>query len=466
MQDAVAREPSRQQTPICGRYELLEPIGSGGSGQVWLARDELASREVALKIVHGAGRAAERAEREAAAVARLDDPRCAELYSIERDERNVYLVYEYIEGKTLREALGEYSLTDADVVEVSAQILEALDHAHAHGIVHRDIKPTNVLLEESDAGEIRVRVLDFGLALIDDVDSLTAAGDVPGTLAYISPERLAGEQACGGADVWSVGLILWEGLGGRHPFFSNSPVETAELIAAGAPSLAAERPDLGARLVAAIEQALSVDPEDRPAPLVLAQRLRSALVPGARRRTRRARVSRGLVAERGVHAGLAAAFVATALSLFPFFPPSFTVPLATGLALLAFAAPRLGLAATLAVPVLPLGDVSGGLAVAYGAFAIGWFIVMRRSPTSALLPVGGPILAAFGALAAAPLLALRTPGVARRALVGGIAVLAAIAMEGLRTHILPPTGEAAPLGLGIEGSVSPTAVVSALAAFL
>ena len=465
MTHAVVPEVRRQQAPLCDRYALIEPIGSGGSGQVWLAHDELANRNVALKIVHGEGRAAERAEREATAVARLDDPRFAELYAIDRDDKNVYLVYEYIEGKTLRQALRDYDLSDADVVEVAAQILEALEHAHASGIVHRDIKPTNILLENSDNGSVSARVLDLGLALIDDVDALTAVGDVPGTLAYISPERLRGDQTSAAADVWSAGLILWEGLGGRHPFFTNSPVETAKLIADGAPSIANERPDVSPRLVALIEKALALDPADRPQPAELAQQLRGALTRTKRTRRTRARLSGVALAKRGIHAGLAAVFISATLVLFPFFPTSFTIPLAAGIGLLAFARPRLGLALALTVPVLPLGDISGGLAVAYAAVALAWFVIMRRTPTSALLPVGGPILASVGLLAAAPLLALRTSGIVRRALIGAAAVALAVAVHALRVGTLLPTGEAAPLGLGIEGSVNPGAVTSALAAF-
>jgi serine/threonine protein kinase len=116
-------------------------------------------------------------------------------------------------------------------VEAAAQVLEALGHAHAKGIVHRDVKPANVMLE---AGEgVSVRVLDFGLAQLSEAETLTAAGDVPGTLAYIAPERLDGKGATGAADVWSVGVILWEALAGRHPFWAASPLETARRIRPG-----------------------------------------------------------------------------------------------------------------------------------------------------------------------------------------------------------------------------------------
>jgi len=187
-------EPALAVAPnelVLGRYRPLQPLGSGGSGSVWLARDEPTGVEVALKIVPREGKAASRAEREASAAARLRHPGCQRAYALARDSRHVYIAYEYVPGRTLRQALREGAINDADALEVSAQICEALAHAHAHRIVHRDVKPSNVLLAESD--EISVRLLDFGLARMDGEETLTAAGDVPGTLAYIPPERLRGE---------------------------------------------------------------------------------------------------------------------------------------------------------------------------------------------------------------------------------------------------------------------------------
>src|SRR5262249_61382009 len=115
-----------------------------------------------------------------------------------------------------------------------------LAHAHAAGIVHRDMKPANVLLAEG--ADVSVRILDFGLALIHEEETLTAAGDVPGTLAYISPERLAGEPAGPATDVWSTGVLLWEALAGPHPFGSRPFLQLARRIARGAPALRNARP--------------------------------------------------------------------------------------------------------------------------------------------------------------------------------------------------------------------------------
>ncbi|HSL65751.1 MAG TPA: serine/threonine-protein kinase, partial [Gaiellaceae bacterium] len=205
---------------VAGRYRPLRPLGSGASGSVWLARDEASGLDVALKIVAREGKAGARAEREAVAAARLRHERCLRCYGVGRDDDHVYIAYEYVPGRTLREAMRAGDLDDARALEAAAQILDGLAHAHTRGIVHRDVKPTNVLL--CDGPEVAVRLLDFGLAQFDAGETLTAAGDVPGTLAYIAPERLGGATATPAADVWAVGVLLWEALAGTHPFWKGS----------------------------------------------------------------------------------------------------------------------------------------------------------------------------------------------------------------------------------------------------
>src|SRR6187455_1884092 len=278
---------------VLDRYRPLRPLGRGGSGSVWLARDERTGLDVALKIVPREGKRAARAAREMEAASRLRHERCVRAYDFGGDAGHVYIAYEYVRGRTLREVLRAEDLDDAAAVEVAAQMLDGLAHAHRRGIVHRDVKPSNVLVEDTD-DEISVRVLDFGLAQFDEADTLTAVGDVPGTLAYISPERLSGEEASERSDVWAVGVILWEALAGSHPFWGVPLPQVASTIASGAPPLSARRGDLPRRLLAAVDGALSVDPAKRPPAARLAAELREAYVarPSQRREPRRSKARR------------------------------------------------------------------------------------------------------------------------------------------------------------------------------
>ena len=171
---------------------------------------------------------------------------------------------------------------DRGAVEIAAQVLDALAHAHRIGIVHRDVKPSNILLEHSD--EIAAKLLDFGLAQFDGADTLTAVGDVPGTLAYIAPERLGGDEATPASDVWAVGVLLWEALAGQHPFWGMPLQEVAIAIERGAPPLVTQRPDLPRRLLAAVDRALTSDPAARPHATTFASELRGAFRQPAKRR--------------------------------------------------------------------------------------------------------------------------------------------------------------------------------------
>src|SRR5918911_3478776 len=146
MATAVATLPANEL--VLGRYRPLRPLGSGGSGSVWLARDESNGLDVALKIVPREGKAGSRAEREAEAAARLRHRSCQRAYGFGRDSQHVYIAYEYTPGRTFREALRAGELDDATAIEAAAQMLDGLAHAHRRGIVHRDVKPSNVLLAQ------------------------------------------------------------------------------------------------------------------------------------------------------------------------------------------------------------------------------------------------------------------------------------------------------------------------------
>jgi hypothetical protein len=461
MRDAAVRErrPAEDATTalISGRYRPLRPLGSGGSGSVWLARDEEAGREVALKVVRREGKAASRAEREVEAAGRLRHRSCLRALSIDRDDEHVYVAYEYVRGHTLRQALVSGALDDAAAVEAAAQILEGLAHAHGRGIVHRDVKPANVMVDEDD--DLRIKLLDFGLAQVEEADTLTAHGDVPGTLAYVSPERLDGSSATPAADVWSTGVVLWESLAGRHPFTAASPVETVRRIRDGAEPLGALRPDLPAELCTLVDRMLHPDPRRRPA----AKRLPHALRDAFELRSRRPRpaVSLSSLRERAVHAGLSAAFAAAVLLLLPFFPTGWPLVLGALAGVAALRSPRAGLALALAAPVLPLGNVALGLSLAWIVLAGGWLALFWRAPTDAFLFLAGPALAPIGLVGAVPLVAERSAGRARQGATAAAAVLAGGAFAALAGGPFP-LGNGFPDTLDFAETTRPDAAAAVL----
>jgi protein kinase-like protein len=446
---------------VLDRYRPLRPLGSGGSGSVWLARDERTGLEVALKIIAREGKAAARAEREAAAAAHLRHPACLRAYGFARDSRHVYIAYEFVPGRTFREALREGRLQDETAVEACAQVCDGLAHAHAAGILHRDVKPSNVLL--ADGEHVSARVLDFGLArMMSEAETLTEQGDVPGTLAYISPERLAGNEATPAADVWAVGVMLWEALAGRHPFWRGSMLETARAIEAGARPLGELRPDLPKRLLRLVDRALSTSPGRRPAARELAGALRG-MTSSASTAERPPFAIPHVDAGAAVAAGLAALFTGWTVAVLPFYPGGW----AFGLAALAAAATlyreRVGLAVALAVPFFPLGNISLGLALLYAALAAAWLLVTWREPRAGLLFALGPLLAPVAALGLLPLAATWVRGTAQRALVVALGFLTAAFAAGIRHAPLPLIGGAAPHSLGVAGARGPLDVAGSLA---
>ncbi len=436
---------------VLGRYRPLQPLGSGGSGSVWLARDEPTGVEVALKIVPREGKSASRAEREASAAARLRHRGCQRAYALARDSRHVYIAYEYVPGRTLREALRAGEVDDAAALEVAAQVCEALAHAHKHRIVHRDVKPSNILLAECD--EVEVKLLDFGLARMDGEETLTAAGDVPGTLAYIPPERLRGEESGPAADVWAVGVLLWEALAGWHPFWKGSLLDTAKRIESGAVSLARARPDLPRPLIALVDRALSVDPSRRPSAARLAVALRAT---SHRRERSQRRFPRPALppVERFAPAAAAGAFAGAVSAALPFFPSGWPLGLAALTAAASLLRERLGLALALAVPILPLGNFSAGLAWAYAAVAVAWLALNWSRPRTAFFFVGGALLAPLSLLGLVPFAAQVVRGRFRRAAQAFAAVVFGAIVAGIRG---PGIG-----ALGLDASPSPTAVAGTL----
>jgi tRNA A-37 threonylcarbamoyl transferase component Bud32 len=246
---------------VMERFRVLERIGSGGMGTVYRAFDERLQRSVAVKEV-----AAEpqRVLREAQAAARLNHPGIVTLYELGEVDGRALLVSELVPGETLDELLAGGLLADRDVAELGTDLCEALAHAHSRGVYHRDIKPQNVMVRHDHGHGRRAKLMDFGIARIAGAPTLTAVGEVVGTLAYMSPEQAEGEVAGAQSDVYSLALTLYECWAGVNPVAGRTPAETARRIGSHLTPLAEHRPDLPAPLTETIDCCLDPEPELRP----------------------------------------------------------------------------------------------------------------------------------------------------------------------------------------------------------
>ena len=260
-----------------GRYRLVRRIAAGGMGEVWEADDTVLGRRVALKVLveelAADDRATRRFVREARATARLTHPNVARVYDFGRDGDAPFLVMELLQGETLASRTGAGPLPPAEAARIAAAVADALDAAHQRGIVHRDIKPGNVML--TPGGE--VKVMDFGIAAaVDETHSTTGSG-LYATVAYVSPERVAGEPATPASDVYSLGAVLYELLCGRPPFSGGSPALVAKAHLQDDPVPVRQlAPWVPVRLAQACEAALAKDPGCRPSSAAaLAARLRA-----------------------------------------------------------------------------------------------------------------------------------------------------------------------------------------------
>jgi serine/threonine-protein kinase len=247
------------------RYELEELVGTGGMSSVYKAHDKLLERHVALKILHEQYTRdddfVERFKREARAVARLSHPNIVTVIDRGEDGGKEFIVFEYIDGENLKERLvrsGRMPVQDA--LELTLQVARALAFAHEHGLVHRDVKPQNVLLN----GDGRAKVTDFGIARSLDVDGVTQTGTVLGTSNYIAPEQASGQPVDQQTDVYSLGVVLYELLAGDVPFPGENFVTVAlKHVNQPPPSLLDVRKDVPVRVAHAVDRALAKDPAQR-----------------------------------------------------------------------------------------------------------------------------------------------------------------------------------------------------------
>jgi len=248
-----------------GRYRLVEELARGGMATVWIADDPLLSRRVAVKILRAELAANEgtraRFRNEAASAAQLAHPNIVATYDTGDDDGTAYIVMELIDGPTLRHLIDEAgSLPVEEVLRIGAQVANALDAAHRAGLIHRDVKPANVLVP--DAGP--VKVTDFGIAKAAGEEDLTRTGVVMGTARYLAPEQVNGKPMDSRGDVYSLGLVLFEALWGDPPFGGDTDVATAMArLTTTAPSVRLLRPDVPAAVDDIIHRCLARDPTAR-----------------------------------------------------------------------------------------------------------------------------------------------------------------------------------------------------------
>jgi eukaryotic-like serine/threonine-protein kinase len=260
----VAVSDSLIDTLFDGRYRIERKLGAGGMADVYLAEDQELGRRVAIKILNGRhandDQFIERFRREAKNAAALNHPNIVSIYDRGEAEDTYYIAMEYLDGRTLKELIVSRGAAPVNVaIEYARQILSALRFAHRHGIVHRDIKPHNVLVD----GEGRVKVTDFGIARAG-TSQMTEAGSIVGTAQYLSPEQARGGEVDPRSDLYSLGIVLYELLTGKTPFDGETPVEIAMKHLSQPPKPPSKlRRDVPPELDAVVLRALSKNPDDR-----------------------------------------------------------------------------------------------------------------------------------------------------------------------------------------------------------
>jgi hypothetical protein len=449
---------------VLGRYDPVAPLGRGATSTVYRARDRVTGGEVALKAVpvdlglHG------RVEREVRAAALLSHPGLVQILDWGEDEDHLYIVSELVEGTPLDRLLRDGALAGCEelLLHAVADVLEALEHAHMRGVVHRDVKPANVILGEDG----RARLTDLGVARVVGDASLTMTGGVVGTVAYMAPEQAVGRTATGASDVYSAALLLYEGLVGRNPILGGGPAEIARRAASGSvPPISRERPDLPERLVQAVTLALALDPAARPTPGALARTVRTAAEDwGARRRPHR-RVVRAAPALAGATGGaLLVGWGVDRIADPGILPLLAAVLVGAG----AFArAPRGATMACAAAALVLLAASSPGTALVVGVAGLALLVTAPRGTQRSLpLPLLAPFLFALGlgplyAAAVAPL--SRTRARLWAAVAGGVCVLGWQVLDGSATLLLA-SADVGPAGAALDGVRDPTTAASRLVA--
>ena len=409
---------------VADRYTIEQELGRGGFGTVYCASAGGGER-VAVKVFSRSEGLAPRADREARTARKLDHPNIHTVLGVEGDDEHVYLVSKLVEG----ERLDRSGLEDEQAVRAIAAVCDALAHAHARGIVHRDVKPANILV----ARDGTVTLTDFGIASDEDAGDQTVDERVLGTLSYMSPEQAAGTRASGATDVWAAGLTLYTQLTGANPYKAKTLAQLLEKLAAGAEPLGAARPDLPAGVCRAVDRALDHNPSRRPAAAELRDRLLRALADRdaapsgeqdgprparaprsigtpSRRQLAVPRPARAIRPAAAVLSGLAMAWV---LAAFPVYPAAWSLPLAAVAGVLAYKRPvaAVSFAGLMCIPAFwnyaeAAGLVWTGLCAAWIWAGTRWGGTSRLLAPLAAIPLGlaglGPAYVLIAATAPTP----------------------------------------------------------------
>ncbi|MFJ2232755.1 serine/threonine-protein kinase [Streptomyces sp. NPDC087859] len=321
---------------IGGRYRLLGKLGHGGMGTVWRAKDETVDREVAVKEPRvpdhlperERANAFERMRREARAAARLDHPAVVNVHDVAVVDGQPWIVMELVHGRSLGDALQEGTLGAREAARIGLEVLGALEAAHAAGILHRDVKPDNVLLGRHD----RVVLTDFGIAQIEGETSLTDTGGFVGSPEYIAPERVLGQRPGPASDLWSLGVVLYAATEGVSPFRRSNTPATLQSVLNATPAVPASA---SGPLADVITGLLQKDPARRPNAAQVRALLETAAHPPAPAATQVARLAEG-APKGGVRLGrksligLGAAVVAAAVAAYLVIADPFAGPLPDG----------------------------------------------------------------------------------------------------------------------------------------
>ncbi len=445
-----------------GRYRLGDLLGRGATSAVYRAEDVHSGRAVAVKTIPASPELLSRIEVEIRAAQRLEHPNIVRLLDWGRGNGLVYLVWELVDGPSLGRACRERRPTAGWATQRVIEVLAALDHAHSRGIVHRDVKPENILI--GDGG--RARLADFGVARLTDHSTMTSAGSLVGTIAYMSPEQARAQAAGPPSDIYSAAVVLYELLAGANPLVGGSAAETARRAALGAmPPISDIRPDLSPRLADAVMAGLARDPAARPTAHDLQHELDVA-VNGAREHVQRQQRLRK-IREPALSMGATGAAAACVLVGLGHLRPLEIAVGAGAAGAVALRWPRLGATVVAVAAVALIARVSAGAAILTGLglaaiIASGW-----QWPRRLGMPLVGIAAAFVGML---PLACILCAGIRSRreriwAAVCGIALTFGWQLWTGRPLLLGPAA-AHPASQVLAGVRDPAAVIAQVDALL